>query len=134
MSLLLTAEDEAEFAGVLAQAIARGPRRMKSDSGTIPIYFASGLSLEGLEALMPVDALTRWRGIEFQADASAAAAMSRAGFDPAALLRYLERVQPPDRPRSPFPPRAARIAALQEAIRNLPPAAYKESDELYRSR
>jgi predicted Zn-dependent protease len=134
VSLLLTATHEAELAGMLAQAIARGPRLVKSDSGTIPIYFASGLSLEGLEALIPADAPTRWRGIELQADASAAAAMSRAGFDPAALLRYLERVQPLDRPRSPFPPRAARIRALQEAIRNLPPAAYTESDEFYRIR
>lgn len=132
VNLLLAAKDEAEFAGMLAQAIARGPRLVKSDSGTIPIYFASGLGLEGLAALMPADSLNHWREIELQADASAALVMARAGFDPAALLRYIERVQPPDRPRSLFPPRAARIVVLQEAIPNLAPAAYAESDEFFR--
>jgi predicted Zn-dependent protease len=128
-SLLLTAKDEAEFAGMLARAIARGPRLIKSNSSAIPVYFAGG---SGGEELLPADLLDQRRGIELQADASAVVAMSRAGFDPDALLRYIDRVQPFDRPRSPFPARAARIATLQEAIRNLPPAAYTKSDEFYR--
>jgi hypothetical protein len=53
------------------------------------------------------------------------------GFDPAALLRYIERVQPPDRPRSPFPARVDPVAALQKAIQDLPSASYSESDEFY---
>jgi predicted Zn-dependent protease len=68
---------------------------------------------------------------ELQADASAILLLSRAGFDPAELLDYIERVQPLDRPRSPFPARADRIAALQKAIRDLPPASYSQSDEFY---
>jgi predicted Zn-dependent protease len=121
VSLLLAAEDEAEFAGMLAQAVARGPHLINGRAGTIPAYSSSGFGEEGLEVLMPAAALDRWRGLELQADASAVVAMSRAGFDPTALLRYIEREQPPDRPRSLFPSRAARIAALQEAIRSLPP-------------
>jgi hypothetical protein len=58
--------------------------------------------------------------------------MSRAGFDPAALLHYVEREQPPDQSRvSLFPPLAERIATFQEAIRDLPSAAYSGSDEFY---
>ncbi len=66
--------------------------------------------------------------------------MSRAGFDPAALLRFIERVQPPDAKAgvnahfddqsvSPYPPRAARIAALRKAIRELQPGAYADGGE-----
>jgi hypothetical protein len=57
--------------------------------------------------------------LELQADASAARAASRAGFDPATFLRYLERTRPSLDP--------ARIAALQKTIRELRPAAYTET-------
>jgi len=38
-NLLLNARDEAEFAGMLAQAIARAPVLIQSNTGTIPIFF-----------------------------------------------------------------------------------------------
>jgi predicted Zn-dependent protease len=68
---------------------------------------------------------------ELEADAIAVPLMSRAGFDPAALLRYVERRQPVDRRDAPVPVRADRIAGLQQAIRELPPATYSESDEFH---
>jgi hypothetical protein len=55
--------------------------------------------------------------------------MSRAGFDPEALLHYIERVQPPDRRTSPFPARDARLAALRQAIGEIPAANYTTSGE-----
>lgn len=128
MSLLLTAEGEAEFAGMLAQAIARGPLPIKSNTGTIPLIFVDSFASD---PLLPTAAMEQRRGMELQADAFAVSAMSRAGFDPSALLRYIERVQPRDQPRSPFPARAARIAALQDAIHGLPPATYAESEEFH---
>jgi beta-barrel assembly-enhancing protease len=127
-SLLLTANDEAEFAGMLAQAIAHEPVRIQNTAGTIPVIFVD--SFIGNDAL-PATVMYQRRGMELQKDTIAALAMSRAGFDPAGLVRYIERVQPPDQPRSPFPPRDARIAALREAIRDIPPAVYAESDEFY---
>ena len=126
-SLILTARDEAEFAGMLAQAIARVPVLIASTTGTIPIVYGDSFN----NVPMPAGVIDRRRERELHADASSILLLSRAGFDPAALLRYVERVQPLDRPRSPFPARADRIAALQKAIRDLPPASYFQSDEFY---
>jgi predicted Zn-dependent protease len=130
--LLLTASNEAEFAGMLAQAIARGllPIQVAQNSGaSIPVFTVIG-NFMGDNAL-PGVAIGRQREAELQSDKFAVLAMSRVGFDPAALLRFIDRMQPPDTPRSPFPPHAARIAALREALRDVPPAAYAENDEFY---
>ncbi len=125
-NLLLTARDEAEFAGMLAQAMARVPVVVESHTGTIPVVY-----FDGFDSVLPIGMIDRRRERELQADASAIVLLSHAGFDPAALLRYVDRVQPLDRPRSPFPARADRIAALQKAIGGLPLASYSRSDEFY---
>jgi beta-barrel assembly-enhancing protease len=130
LSLLLVANDEAEFAGMLAQAMARGPLRMDNNAGTIPTIFVGGWGDDSM--LIPARWLDRWREMELHADTSAAVAMSRAGFDPSALLRYIERLQPADRRYSALPPRASRIAALEQTIRDLPQAASAESGEFNR--
>lgn len=128
--LLLAATDEAEFAGMLAQAIARETLPIAQISAEpIPVFTFVG-SFMG-DTVLPAGSMRRQREMELEADRSAIPAMSRAGFDPAALLRFIERVQPPDAPRSFFPPRGARIAALQETIRNLPPATYAASNQFY---
>jgi hypothetical protein len=54
-----------------------------------------------------------------------------AGFDPAALLRYVERRLPVDRRGIVFPIQADRISGLRQAIRDLPSAVYFESDEFH---
>jgi hypothetical protein len=88
---------------------------------------------ESLHNRMAPWVLAERRKIELQGGKSAVLVMSRAGFDPAALLRYVERVQPPDAKAgvsshfedqwfSTFPARADRIAALQKALRGLPAA------------
>jgi predicted Zn-dependent protease len=126
-SSLLAANDEAEFAGMLAQAIVRARKPIRPMTpGTIPLFFGTD-SLDGGGALMSAQR----HADELEADAIAVPLMSRAGFDPAALLRYVERRQPLDRPDAPFPIRADRIAGLQQAIRDLPPANYSESDEFH---
>jgi predicted Zn-dependent protease len=125
LSLLLNAREEAELAGMFAQAIARPPHLIKGN-GTIPLIFVGSFA----GTLLPASALQQRRGaLELEADKSAALMMSRAGFDPAALLRYIERVQPADRPFLPFPPRAARIAAFQDVIRDLAPVAQTDGGE-----
>jgi predicted Zn-dependent protease len=113
VSLLLAADDEAEFAGMLAQAIARAPYLITISEGSIPWTFTCGSG----HAL--ASAADRCRAVELQADASAVVTMSHAGFNPAALLRYIARVDP------------ARIPPLEVAIRNLPPQPYMESGEFY---
>jgi predicted Zn-dependent protease len=86
VNLLLAAKDEAEFAGVLAQALARGPIRIESHAGTIPLVFFDGF---GGANLLPPAVLERRRQLELQADITAVPLLSRAGFDPGGLLRYL---------------------------------------------
>jgi predicted Zn-dependent protease len=131
--LLLFATDEAEFAGMLAQAIAREPfsLRIQNNATGIPVFSLTG-SFMSDTSLPARGAIRESREMELQADKSAVLAVSRAGFDPAALLRFIERLQPPDSPRSPFPPRDGRITALRDALRDIPPAAYTESEEFYR--
>jgi predicted Zn-dependent protease len=113
---------------MVAQALKREPVVIKS-FGTIPLVFIA--SFTGESALLPVAYLNRQREAELQADRLAVQDVSRAGLDPAALLRYIQRVQPVDRPFSPFPPREARIAALEEAIRELPPVTPTDSGKFF---
>jgi hypothetical protein len=122
VSVLLSANSEAEFAGMLAQTIARGTISIGSNT-SIPIIF-----MAGNDQMLPLAFIDKVRARVLQADADAVRMMSSAGFDPAALLRYIQRTQPPE------PPLAARIASLQGAILDLPPAVYSESDEFYRIR
>jgi predicted Zn-dependent protease len=123
LDLLRTAKDEAEFAGMLARAITRKPLTMASHGATIPVVFVDNF---GGDSGLPLSLRSRAREGELQSDAAAAPLLSRAGFDPAALVRYIERVQPH--------PDLARIESLREIIRELPPAAYSESGEFNRIR
>ncbi len=121
--LILAAKDEAELAGMLAQAIARGFRWIRSEGGGMlaMMYFPGG-DPPGLVA--PADVRDKIRAIELQADRDAVARMAAAGYDPAALAHYLERVQLPANERSLLPPPAERVAAIEEAIRKLPSRKY----------
>jgi hypothetical protein len=114
---------------MLAQTIARGTISIqgKISNVPVPVFFISGNG-----QMVPTPFIKNMRAGALRADAEAVRMMSRAGFDPAALRRYIERTQPPDQPHSPFPPRATRIAALQEATRDIPSAVYSESNEFYR--
>jgi predicted Zn-dependent protease len=60
------------------------------------------------------------RALELQADAAAVPAMARVSFDPAALLRYLERLRTPAIDE--------RIAALQQVLREFPQTSSTTSD------
>ncbi len=123
LSLLAATNDEAELAGMLARAIAYGSPVVSIGPGQIPLYFWGSL----YEPMLPAAALERWRATELEADKSAVVAVSGAGFDPAALLSYIERVQPAAggvRPViSRLPPLAERSAALTQAISQLPARA-----------
>jgi predicted Zn-dependent protease len=124
LELILAANDEGEFAAMLAQAMARAPLMAAMNGGMGTFYPYPGQNLQ------PLGQVRQMPAIELQADATAAQALSRAGLDPAALLHYIERLQPADRPNAVFnamPPRDARIAALAQILRELPPAAVPAS-------
>ena len=128
VNLLLAANDEGELAGMLAQAIARGPLLVATSAAIVITTVGSF----GGDKYLPSAAMDQWKTLELHADQIAALTMSRAGVDPGALLRYIERVQPRDEAHSPFPPRAVRITALREAIRDIPPVVQEESAEFQR--
>jgi predicted Zn-dependent protease len=146
--LFLAAQDEAEFAGMLAHAMAHVAERhgtrmvtrvQLADSGSIPLILMGGWGgMSGTGALAPVMFLKFARGFELEADLVAAQVMARAGYDPGALIRYIKRVQidPTDQAKafSPLPLRDARIAQIEKVIRGLPAQTYSSSEEYQRVR
>ena len=124
--LILAAQSESEFAGMLATAIARIAARHQTKQLTkneltniasIPLVFMGGWSGNAPRQgeLVPTGFQRMQLAQEQQADSMALDLLSRAGFDPRALLRYLERA-------GEFPGRAPRLAALQSALAKLPAA------------
>jgi predicted Zn-dependent protease len=145
--LFLAAQDEAEFAGMLAHAMAHVAARHYTREATrggritspvVPLIFMGGWEgfgmNQGQNLAIPAGFLKFQRQTELEADRLAARAMSEAGFDPAALARYIGRVQPSeDRLRTPslslLPGRDERVAALSQAIQDLPSAVYSAGDD-----
>jgi len=135
-ALLLAGQDEAEFAGMLTHAMEHvtqrdwAPQVTRGTFATAPLISAAGWvgGCSGGPAI-PVAILASQRNAELQADLLAVQTMARAGFDPKALVHYVERVQ--DRPGgamsrtySPMPDRDERVAALLATMEKLPKAAY----------
>ncbi|MBZ5677581.1 MAG: hypothetical protein LAP61_25340 [Acidobacteriia bacterium] len=127
-----SATSEAELAGMLAHAMAHVTLpRPQVEGATIPIVFIGGLYGLGLRSngsLVP----RIQRENEGRADAIAVQTMSAAGYEPEALARYVERVQtPPAKSAGNFavlPGRDARVAALRQAIAELPARTYPATD------
>jgi beta-barrel assembly-enhancing protease len=140
-ALFLAARDEAEFAGMLAHAMAhiaaqatRPPARSpETSSAGVPRIFIGGWSGSCTDgAAVPSGFLATQQAIEREADALALHAMAQAGFDPRALVRYTERVQPaPSAARSTaysmLPPRDQRVAAMTSIIEAMAPTNYSAS-------
>jgi predicted Zn-dependent protease len=140
-SLILAAADEDELAGMLAHGIAHIATRQQTremtrgqivNYATIPLINMGGWSgyaiRQGNALAVPIAFLAFQRKRELESDQVAAGILSSAGYDPQALARYIERAQPDDpalrNPTAPYPDKDQRLAALQAAIQQLPPAAY----------
>jgi predicted Zn-dependent protease len=141
-ALILAARDEDEFAGMLARAVAHIASRHATKQATraelvdiarTPVAYAGGWTgyalQQGADLAIPLGMLAMWRGMELEADRLAARKMAAAGWDPAALARYIERAQPADELTKPktwqaLPLRSARLTAIQAAIADLPAQAY----------
>ncbi|MGA3098387.1 MAG: M48 family metalloprotease [Bryobacteraceae bacterium] len=146
--LVLAARDEGELAGMMAHAMAHASERdwtrqatrgeLMNISMTAASQSAGQSGVNGMTAdslrrstglQMPAQMLTMARRSHLAADTVAAKAMAGAGFDPEALVRYLDREQR-DRPGtmaatfSEMPERDARLAALRAAIKGLRASAY----------
>jgi len=140
-SLILAVKDEHELAGMLAHAIAHVAARDGTRAATraevvemasVPLIYVGGwpgyAMRQGAELAIPLAMMQMWRRYELEADRTAARKMAAAGWDPAALARYIERVQAtydaqPAAWRA-LPRTAQRVEAIQTVIDALPPQVY----------
>jgi predicted Zn-dependent protease len=131
------ANDEAEFAGMLAHAMEHVAQRhgtrhaTANNMGSIPLVFLGGWVPRPDGQAVPLGFLGQLRSNELEADALAVKALALAGFDPTALVRYVERVRPASpgtlpKVFSPLPELDQRIAALRVAIARLPQTSYAD--------
>ena len=104
--LILTADDEAEMAGVIAHEIShvaahhavREQTRMNyAQLGTIPLIFIGGWTgygiYEAAQIGIPLTFLQFSRGFESQADFLGVQYMYRAGYDPQAFVTIFEKLE-----------------------------------------
>jgi predicted Zn-dependent protease len=129
-ALILAAQSEAEFAGMLAHAMAHAADRHGSIApvATIPLIWIGGWWASD-DSLVPLSLVDAQRRSEMVADRLAVQTSSAAGYDPEAFVHYLSRVQR-DSGRSRLPIRDARIAVLEQAIQALPPRTASVTDDL----
>ena len=137
--LILAAKNEDEFAGMLAHAVAHvasrdftreATRGQIVDMATTPLVFMGGWTgyaiEQGASIAIPLGMLRFRRQMELAADTLAAARMSDAGYDPEALARYIERVQPAADPYATtkvytaLPDRDQRLLAIRGVIPVIP--------------
>lgn len=104
--LVLAAQDEAEFAGMLGRAMVRSAGPLVSGVASIPVFWNG----DTLSQHLPFAFEQQEKG----GGARVVQVLSAAGYDPQALVRYLERVAP----------NSPRIAELEAAIQQLPPKNY----------
>jgi predicted Zn-dependent protease len=149
--LIAAARNEAEFAGMLAHAMAHVAARhgtrmatrndlasMASMTLSMPPPPGANGALPGPAPMtVPMGILAEQRAMESEADYLAVKAMAAAGYDPAGLASYVGRVQPPPGKGNPavfatLPPRDQRVTGIEAEIRKLPAGAYAESDEFAR--
>ena len=143
--LILTADDEAEMAGVIAHEIShvaahhavREQTRMNyAQLGTIPLIFIGGWTgygiYEAAQIGIPLTFLQFSRGFEAQADFLGVQYMYRAGYDPQAFVTIFEKLENLQKTKphliskafSTHPQTPDRIEATQREIATLlPPRA-----------
>lgn len=130
--LMMAVENESEFAGMLAHAMAHVVKRQAFRPAThgemaklanVPLIFVTGLTTEE-NFLTPRTYLKIRRQLELEADQAAVPVMTAAGFDPHSLPHYIARMSPQrstaSEEGSPFPPAAVRLNALRQAVQSLP--------------
>ncbi|MGA7234864.1 MAG: M48 family metalloprotease [Bryobacteraceae bacterium] len=133
--LIAAARNEAEFAAMLAHAMAHVAERHWTKNATRFDIMQTGFAPPppGAAVRVPLGMIEFQRQFERQADYVAVNATAAAGYDPQGLASYLERMQPMRRAEEgafdPLPPRAERVKAIRGAIAKLPARSYQLSDK-----
>jgi predicted Zn-dependent protease len=147
-SFLLSAQNEAEFASMLAHSIGHIALRHGTRSATrgqlvnassIPLIFMGGWGgahapAAARTSLIPLGFLRFQREFELDADRFGVQLASRAGYDARGLRTYVQRTQPSDAnpTTSPLPPREQRLAKLDELLNETPQAQPSPNDDFRR--
>lgn len=124
-NLILAVENESELAGMLAHVMShvheiRKARSVTVGTSSIPLFFIGGwTNLGGGDQMIPMDLRETFRANELEADRKAIKLLADAGYDPAALLRYIRRTQR-DSMNSSLPPRVERIDAMEKTLAEIP--------------
>jgi predicted Zn-dependent protease len=138
-ALIVGADDEAEFAGMLAHsmehiaqhhATRQAASGQLANYGSIPLVFLGSWSGCPGALAVPMQFWASQRHNEMEADALAVEATARAGFDPQGLGRYIGRVQPERQTKvssifSALPGRPERLAALVSLAKQQPALDYQ---------
>lgn len=123
--LFLASQNEDEFAAMLAHAMEHSARRPAARD--ISAAFLGGP--QGLcSAAAPAGFRAPQQRYELEADTLAIESMAHAGFDPGAMVQYIEWVQPPSARRDGenfLHPLAERVAAMEAALGQFGPTARK---------
>ena len=140
---LLAADDEAELAGVMAHEIghvcARHATRQLTRSqyagiATIPLIFVGGgigyAVYEASGLALPAAFMSFQRGFEAEADYLGIQYMYKAGYDPAAMISFFEKIEAQEKKKPGFmdktfashPQTPDRIEASQKEISTILPA------------
>lgn len=113
--LILAARDETELAGMLARAIVQPTQVERPGTSGVRAFLPAPLP----GATVPEGMTETLRSVERQADKGAVPLMAAAGYDPAGLIGYLQRLDlQPDR-----------IERLQQAARQLPTSSYTAGND-----
>jgi beta-barrel assembly-enhancing protease len=128
--LIEAARNIDELAGMLAHSIAHIEARhgtklatkgQLANQASMPLIYMGGwtgyATRQNASLAVPLGYLKLARTFQLEADALGGQLMTAAGYNPARLADYIERLQPPDPatpdPRATQPPRAERAAALR---------------------
>jgi predicted Zn-dependent protease len=129
-AFLAAAEDEAEVAVMMAHAMGHVALRHgfvnagRAKDGQVPLFVMGGwmgahANARDRGTFIPLGALGSAKQNELDADRFGVDLAGKAGYDRAALARYIQRVQPADSgPEAPVPPKKQRLAALEGVAGN----------------
>ncbi len=134
VDLIMTATNEAEFAGMMAHAMSHVADRDWTKNAT-RIHLMQGTSQFAQTSMwegpagVPSGYSPFERASERQADYLAVKNMAAAGYDPEGLASYLKRVQPRQRPFDPLPAPDERVKAIRSTAGKLAARAYEAGDQ-----
>ena len=134
-AFFLTTRDESEFAAMIAHAMGHltlrhgfRPANAPANAGVPLIYLGGWQGVHGAGALLPMGLAASYRQYELEADRFGAELLRAAGYDAAALRRYLERTLPTQIAEPALSDRVTRLANVGADAERFVPASQEFLD------